>query len=192
MGSHLSPHLVRAADCQVTTTMHAPRIRARSTDNRRSVVRSRASIRHRDRECRMALRHFDSTRLPRPSRRVRTVRARDAPETKRSNSAFTPSKELDRLALSNPHRPGGSAHARVPGARGCALRGGAPSARCPCRTQLGKRSAPGGGAGRGRGSRARGPWPMVSHRVEENQLSGLIEVLAPLSSYTVDGARQSQ
>ncbi len=33
---------------------------------------------------------------------------------------------------------------------------------------------------------------MVSHRVEVNQLSGLIEVLAPLSSYTVDGARQSQ
>jgi hypothetical protein len=33
---------------------------------------------------------------------------------------------------------------------------------------------------------------MISHRVEENQLSNLIEVLAPFISYTGDGARQSQ
>jgi len=33
---------------------------------------------------------------------------------------------------------------------------------------------------------------MIPHRVEENQLSDLIEILAPFSSYTVDGARQFQ
>jgi hypothetical protein len=42
--------------------------------------------------------------------------------------------------------------------------------------------APGREAGRVRGSRARGPWSIISHRVEENLLSDLIEVLAASTS----------
>ncbi len=33
---------------------------------------------------------------------------------------------------------------------------------------------------------------MISHHAEESQLSDLIEVLAPFTSYTVDGAKPSQ